>query len=382
MDRLRKLIPLLALAGLPGHAPAAAPLPSHTLDNGTVRAVVTEAIGGRLLSFSLAGQPNFLRLEPAAGDPAAPVDAGTGNVGWLGHEIWAGPQKQWWTHQDLNPARKAAQANWPPDPWLSLAKYTLDAAGATDIRLTGPASPVNGLQLTKRYALVPGKPNSLRLDVSAANRRAGDVAWDIWFNTRVHAGTRVYVPVATADDIHIDTQASVDGFAPPREVLYNGLFSLELPAPGQPARRGKVFVQPAAGWMAGFYGRQAFIVQFAHQPRSAIHPDQGQIELYQEVHPGQPERGLLEMEVHAPYTRLAPGRRMDASETWTLLPYGGPDTPDGHAAFLRTHARTLGLGGLDGLDSQEIDTRAAKAGAKQYPSATVAISSSTSANQK
>jgi len=378
MDRLRKMLPLLLLTGLSGRAQAA-PLPSHTLDNGTVRAVVTEAIGGRLLSFSLAGQPSFLRLDEAAGDPAAPVDADTGNVGWLGHEIWAGPQKQWWTHQDLNPARKAAKANWPPDPWLSLAKYRLDAADATQVALTGPASPVNGLQLAKRYSLVPGKPNSLRVDVGATNRRAEAVAWDIWFNTRVHAGTRVYVPVAAAADVRIEPQLPPEGFAPPRQVLYKRLLSLELPAPGQPARRGKVFVQPAAGWMAGFHGRQAFIVQFKHQPRGAIHPDQGQVELYQEVHPGQPGRGVLEMEVHAPYTQLAPGRRMEASETWTLLPYGGPDTPDAHAAFLRAHAPELGL---DGLQGQEIDAKAAKTGVRQYPSATVAKSSSTSANQK
>jgi hypothetical protein len=378
MNRLRKAFPLLALACLSGQA-LATPLPSHTLNNGTVRVVVTEAIGGRLLSFSLVGQPSFLRLDEAAGDPAAPVDAATGNVGWLGHEMWAGPQKQWWTHQDLDPARKAAKANWPPDPWLSLAKYRLDAASPTEIRLTGPASPVNGLQLAKRYALVPGKPNSLRLDVSATNRRATRVAWDIWFNTRVHAGTRVYVPVAATADVRIEPQLPPEGFAPPRKVLDAGLLSLELAAPGQPPRRGKVFVQPAAGWMAGFYGRQAFIVQFALQPRSAIHPDQGQVELYQEFHPGQPARGVLEMEVHAPYKRLAPGDRMDASERWTLLPYDGPDTPDAHAAFLRAHALELGLGGLQ---AREIDTIPAKAGAKQYPSATVAISSSTSAHQK
>ncbi|WP_434127668.1 hypothetical protein, partial [Enterococcus faecium] len=77
------VVPLLVLATLSGQAPAAAPLPARTLDNGTVRAVVTEAIGGRLLSFSLDGQPNFLRLDQAAGDPAAPIDAETGNVGWL-----------------------------------------------------------------------------------------------------------------------------------------------------------------------------------------------------------------------------------------------------------------------------------------------------------
>jgi len=326
--------------------PALAALPVHTLDNGTVRATVTEAIGGRLLSFALSGQPNFLRVDPAAGDPAAPVDAAAGNVGYLGHEVWAGPQKQWWVHQDVNPARKAAQANWPPDPYLSLAPYTLDQASSTAVAVAGPASLVNGLQLVKRYSLVPGKPNSLRLDVGAVNRRASQVAWDIWFNTRVHADSRVYVPVMDAGAVRVEPQHAVDGLAPPRYDVDAHVFGLDVPGDGQPARRGKLFLQPAAGWMAAFRGTQAFIVQFPLQPRSAIHPDQGQVELYQDLDPARPENGLIEMEVHAPWRRLAPGARMDAIETWTLLPYGGPATRAAHLAFLRAHARTLGLDGL------------------------------------
>jgi hypothetical protein len=335
--------PLLALLL---SAPALAGLPLHTLDNGTVRATVTDAIGGRLLSFALRGQPNFLRVDEGAGDPSAPVDAAGGNVAYLGHEVWAGPQKQWWTHQDVHPVRKAAKANWPPDPYLSLAPYTLDEAGRTAVGVTSPASPVNGLQLVKRYALVPGKPHSLRLEVGAVNRRASQVAWDIWFNTRVHADTRVYVPVADAAAVRLEPQPDADGLAPPTYGVDAGVFGLDLPVQGQAARRGKVFLQPAAGWMAAFRGGQAFIVQFPLQPHSAIHPDQGQVELYQDVDPGRLAKGLIEMEVHAPWRRLAPGARMDARETWTLLPYAGPATRAAHLAFLRAQARTLGLDGL------------------------------------
>lgn len=326
--------------------PALAAPPLRTLDNGTVRASVAEAIGGRLLAFSLAGQPSFLRADPEAGDPDAPVDAATGNVAYLGHEVWAGPQKQWWLHQDVNAERKAAQAPWPPDPWLSLARYTVDAATRDALVLRSPASPVNGLQLVKRYALVPGQPNILRLEVGAINRRGAAVAWDIWFNTRVHADARVYVPVKDDSGVRIEPRTATDGFAPPDYALQGGVFALEVPAPGQPARRGKVFLQPAAGWMAAFRAGQAFIVQFPLQPRAAIHPDQGQVELYHDIDPTDPGKGLLEMEVHAPFRTLAPGARMDALETWTLLPYRGPDTRAGHLAFLRAQARRLDLRGL------------------------------------
>jgi hypothetical protein len=37
---------------------------------------------------------------------------------------------------------------------------------------------------------------------------------------------------------------------------------------------------------------------------------------------------------------------MQASEQWTLLPYGGPDTRAAQVAFLRAHAKELGLDGI------------------------------------
>src|SRR4051812_42463351 len=91
------LVLAMLTAATAAAAQAAPRFPLHTLDNGHVQAAVTDAIGGRLLSFNLAGKPNFLKVDPAAGDPDAKVDANTDNVGYLGHEIWAGPQKQWWT---------------------------------------------------------------------------------------------------------------------------------------------------------------------------------------------------------------------------------------------------------------------------------------------
>ena len=330
-------------------AGAHAALPVHKLDNGNVSVTVTEAIGGRLLSLALAGQPNFLRIDTAAGDPANKVDAASENVGYLGHEIWVGPQKQWWAHQQVNRQRAADKANWPPDPYLSLAEYKLVKKTPMELVVDSPASPVSGLQLSKRYSLVRGKPNSVKLDVSATNRRAQDVAWDIWFNTRTHADTHVYVPVAEAGDVRMQAIDPKDGIAALSYTLDKGIFSLDMPAPGSTgaiARRGKLFLQPAHGWMAGFHASQALIIQFVHQPRSSIHPDQGQIELYNDFQPTDLSKGLLEMEVHAPYRTLTPGMSMLAAELWTLLPYDGAATREAELAFLRRNAKALGLQGL------------------------------------
>lgn len=74
-------------------------------------------------------------------------------------------------------------------------------------------------------------------------------------------------------------------------------------------QRGKLLLQPSAGWMAGFAGGQVLVIRFMHQPLAAIHPEQGQVELYLDAPPQHPEQGLLEMEVHAPYRQLAPALR-------------------------------------------------------------------------
>lgn len=341
MPAHRPTLLALAAATVFLSASAFAQLPKHSLDNGTIHATVTDAIGGRLLSFSLRGRPSFLRVDEKAGDPHARIDANTGNLSYWGHEVWIGPQSQWWAHQSVNQKRAQAKAPWPPDPYLSLSRYTLKSASPAAVVLESPDSPVNGLQLRKRYALVKDAPNSLKLEVEATNRRATDVSWDLWFNTRVRADSQVYVPVAGPGEVRMQP---TEGVEPPVFTVKDKLLSLDLP--NGPARKGKLFVQPSAGWMAAFHGTQMFLVQFPLQPRAAIHPEQGQIELYHDYQPGHKDQGLLEMEVHAPYLKLAPGRSMQASELWTILPYEGAHTRAAHADFLRRHAKKLGLGGL------------------------------------
>ena len=314
-----------------------APLPSHRFDNGVVEARVSEVAGGRLLSFALRGKSNFLLIDEAAGDPGLAPNATSGYVRYQGHEVWIGPQREWWVHQDINPARAAARATWPPDPWLSLAKYTLVERKQDEIVLDSQASPVSGIQLRKRYALVPDKPDSLRLEAEATNRSGKLAGRDIWFNTRVPAHTMAYVPVAAREDVRIEPAGAL------HYTLGDGLLSLDLPKPSDAPRKGKLFAQPSHGWLAAFRDGQALVIQFAHQPRAAIHPAQGQVELYQDADARASDKGMLELEVHAPYVELAPGAAMRASELWTILPYDGPATRDAHLEFLRRHAAQLGI---------------------------------------
>lgn len=306
------------------------------LDNGIVAVEITPDIGGRLLSVHLSGQPNFLKTGAAViTDPDPLVTPESNNIGYLGHEVWVGPQSEWWTHQLLNDERRARKAVWPPDPFLILAKNKVTEKKSQQVILRSPASPISGVAIQKTYSLVEGKPNQIQLDVAATNIRDTNVSWDIWFNTRVPYSSHVYVPVANESDARIEhfSDATYDGLT---HNFSDGIFALENSNSAQKqGRKGKIFIQPSQGWMAAFRDKQLLIIQFNLQPKNAIHPEQGQIELYQEFLHAEADEGLLELEVHAPYKTLSPGTSMSAAETWTLLPYDGPATRAAHITFLK-----------------------------------------------
>lgn len=324
---------------------AVAQVQKLTLGNGTISAEITPDIGGRILSFALKNQPNFLLLADLSSKDTRPVvTADASNIIYYGHEVWVGPQSEWWLHQTANSKRAAEKATWPPDPYLILAKNTVLEQSEEKVILKSPESIVSGVQLVKAFALIPERKNSLKLQVRATNIRKEDIAWDIWFNTRVHSSALVYVPVANANDVR---QSPMSGAVNTllSYTLSDGILSLNMTAPpaGEISSKGKLLIQPSQGWMASFYDKQVFIVQFPHQPQSAIHPEQGQIELYNHYNPNNLDDGILEMEVHAPYKHLASKEFMIAEETWTILEYKGAATRNAHLAFLRTHAAELGL---------------------------------------
>lgn len=318
------------------------------LENNNIALEATPDIGGRVLSFSLLNQPNFLKIgEEVKKNPQPIVNAQADNIGYFGHEMWVGPQSAWWTQQNINAQRLAAKAIWPPDPYLILAKNQVVQHDEKLLSLQGPESPITGVQLTKTYRLLDDAPNSIALDVQARNIHKEKIAWDIWFNTRVDQDTLAYVPVASADDIRTNDLTN-NKIAPLTFTLEDKIFSLDVTPPpkGKTIRRGKIFIQPSAGWIAAFKGDQAFIIQFAHQPLEVIHPEQGQVELYHDYQPDDPDSGLLELEVHAPYVTMAPDEVMQASERWTVLPYTGASTRSAHVKFLQQNASHLGLDGL------------------------------------
>lgn len=340
--RLSCMLAVLLL-GVGSACADAAPVERIVLDNGTLRLTVTPALGGRVLGLQRTGEANFLKIgEAVESRPRPRVAADADDIAYLGHDVWVGPQSEWWRHQQVNPARREAHANWPPDPYLGFATTQVVRHTPALLALAGVASPVSGVRLRKRFALSGERADGVELRVEARNVRGRPLAWDLWFNTRVPAATRVFVPVAAEADVRVQPDAA--GFGIPAHVNADGMFVLSA-ADDPGAQRGKFLLQPAAGWMAGFQGRQVLVIRFAHQPRERIHPEQGQVELYVDAPAGDAASGLLEMEVHAPYRQLAPGASMQVAERWTLLRYDGPDEAAAQRRFLCGQAAALALAG-------------------------------------
>ncbi|RRN55926.1 DUF4380 domain-containing protein [Pseudoxanthomonas sp. SGNA-20] len=337
---------LAALLGAASLAAVAAepPVPLRMrLQGPALQMDVSPRLGGRILHLSLPGAPNLLLEGPAVqAEPDPQVRADGDNIPYLGHEVWVGPQSEWWTHQALNPARRKAGAIWPPDPWLAHAPAKVLEQGDARLVVEGAASPVSGVQLTQSFNLAHDRAE---LVVDMRNIRKEPVARDIWFNSRVPPQTRVYVPVAADGSgvrVRSDTDGGYDALVSRSD---DGLFSLELLPPGEGllGRRGKVFIQPQAGWIAGFNAGQAFVIHFEKQPLERIHPEQGQVELYLDWRPDPAYPSLMELEVHAPYVALEPGQSTSARQWWIVRRYDGPDRRDAQVAFLRRMLDEAGI---------------------------------------
>jgi len=315
------------------------------LENSHVSLAVSPQMGGRVLELSLNGKPNILSVGDAVAlNPEPEVTASADNIGYLGHTVWLGPQSEWWKHQQVNSTRRDAAAAWPPDPWLVQSKNTVVGHSERLVEFAGVSSPVSGVQLNKRFSLDPLHPSRVKVAAEVINiRETENVSWDIWFNTRVNAATNVYVPVDGESSLRKQTPFS-DSASPLTYAIKDNVFTLLTPPPeaGKNERSGKFFIQPSQGWLAAFNDDQLLIIQFPLLDKSLIHPEQGHIELYMRYTGDKPEQGLLELEVHAAYKTLQPGKRMVAEETWILLPYLGGNDEASRLSFLQREIIRLG----------------------------------------
>jgi hypothetical protein len=103
------------------------------------------------------------------------------------------------------------------------------------------------------------------------------------------------------------------------------------PEGGRKRLWSKAYVRPTEGLIAYFLGPRLLLIRAPLVPPKRLHGDQAFIEVYR----GSGKGGdILELEMHGPYETLAPGASMSFEQTFELMDYHGPETPEGHLARL------------------------------------------------
>ncbi|MEK7476854.1 MAG: DUF4380 domain-containing protein [Candidatus Coatesbacteria bacterium] len=307
------------------------------LRNDRVVVGISPRLAGRIVVFRAPDGVNVLDADPVWWAPEAKLPALA--AAWdypaiNGHVIWTGPQKEWWIHQTISEEWRTHAYNWPPDPWGEWAPYEVAARTPASVTLTGPASPVTGLRLTKEVGLLPD--GRVRIAVRAVNTRDREVSWDLWSNVRVRGTARSWVPVTGS--LKIEHGAAADGSLAALDYeVRDGWFRFldEAPIPaGAVARTAKAFLTPSAGLIAAFDAGRVFLRRFTPAARAAVHPDQGVVEVFRRAD-RDPAKSLCELEVHGAFTSLPPGGTMALEETWELRRYPGSAEPAAQAAWLK-----------------------------------------------
>ena len=304
------------------------------LTNGTVVVGVVPPLGGRVVLLKTTGGDNLLDSDAKRWKPPYPrPQLGTPFEPWNGRIVWVGPQSGFWSQQDLRPDLKKAKAVWPPDPFNETGRFEVVERTPTLLRLKGATSPLTGLAFEHEYEITGER--TVRMKTTATNRRDTPVAWDLWPNTRVRPEGHPYVDLDPLQMLRMDGPRPDDGDAGayPSEIR-GGWLTLppgRKPESGRKKLWAKAYVRPARGLIACFLGKQLLLIRAPVVPRARLHGDQAFIEMYRGV---DKKENLLELEMHGPYETLAPGAAMSFEQTFEILDYDGPPTPEGHLARL------------------------------------------------
>jgi hypothetical protein len=304
------------------------------LTNGTLVVGVIPPLGGRVVLLKAAGGENLLDSDPKRWKPPYPRPAlGTPFQPWNGRIVWVGPQTGFWRQQDLRPELKQAHAGWPPDPFNETGRFEIVGKTPTLLKLKGATSPVTGLVFEHEYEITGER--TVRMKTTATNGRATPVSWDLWPNTRVRPEGTPYVNLDPAEMLRLDgpRRDDADSGVYPHEVRGGWLTFAPGRKPGSGRKKlwAKAYVRPARGLIACFFDRQLLVIRAPVVPKGKLHGEQAFIEIYRGV---VKKENVLELEMHGPYETLPPGASMSFEQTFEVLDYDGPRTPEGHLTRL------------------------------------------------
>lgn len=294
------------------------------LENENIKAAFLPEVGGRLVFLGRPGGENLLKSDSTlwreAGEERLAPSAEAEWKAYEGHIIWIGPQSEWWTRQDLNPKRRDSKAIWPPDPYLIYGNFEVLEQTATSLLLEGPASPISGVQLTKRYSLTE---SGLEIEVKMANSSDVPVSWDIWSNTRFDESTLFFVPECEDGVLRISMDESSKTEGLKGEIVESAFtFVREELKSGEKQRYAKAFLHPEHGRIVALGKGAMLVMEFDYVEQDHIHTEQGFVEVYKMQTPGGKE-DLLELEHHSAYVNLQAGDSHMLKEVWSVHDYSG-----------------------------------------------------------
>jgi len=270
-----------------------------TFEFGDTRFAVDASLGGRIVTFSLAGR-NI--LSGPAVDPAN-----------FGSTFWPSPQSDW---------------NWPPPPEIDSAPYAARLAGPV-LSLTGSPSAAVGLAVDKTFS-ADGQTGVVTVAYTLRNcgGRARAVApWEI---TRVAAGGLTFFPMGDGEPRK--------GFQDLLKMaIANGVAWFPYDGAAITADQ-KVLADGREGWLAHVDGDLLLVKSFADSLPSQAAPGEGEIEIYANA-----AHTYVEVENQGVLLRLAPGAETTWTVRWILRKLDPASTPVrlGSAALVDL-ARRLG----------------------------------------
>lgn len=292
-----------------------------TLSNGGTTLLLLPEVGGRIVSVTH-GAGNLLKSNPQLWKETFPEPSPylLDFTAYNGHEVWLGPQSEWWKHQNLNLSKKESALFWPPDPFISYGHFLVTQQTASQVTMVGPNSPISGVRLQKEVLV--DASGQVQFSVTATNIRSSAVKWDLWMLTRTWGSNPTFVPVTSSADVQVGPPThSYEGVAPWQ--VEKGYFRF-IPSGRDKsfeACTAKAFLWPSRPFIATLVDQQLLVIRFTHHQRTLLHPEQTEVELYN--YASDDDSSLMEMEYHAPYCTLQPGQTMSASEVWQILPCPG-----------------------------------------------------------
>jgi hypothetical protein len=318
----------------PGQEKGGAGMELIELANGTIVVGVVPPLGGRVVELKTARGENLLDSDPKRWKPPYPAPAiDTPFQPWNGRIVWVGPQTGFWSQQDLEPELKKTKAQWPPDPFNETGRFEVVEKTPTLLRLKGKTSPVTGLAFEHEYEITGER--TVRMKTTATNGRDAPVSWDLWANTRVRPEGFPYVLPDGMEMLRMDGPPPTDGEAGVYPSELRGGWLTFLPGKkleGHKRLWAKAYVRPTAGVIAYFLGKQLLLIRAPIVPKNKVHGEQTFIEVYRGA--GKGDATVLELEMHGPFQTLAPGASMSFEQTFEVLDYDGPSTPESHVARL------------------------------------------------